>query len=84
LRHKQEPSSLHLNVALMECDSEASLEEALLLLRDLSLHLHRVNLHTVAFPARELPLIRRALEARQCYPRVIGEPTPNPPPEEPS
>ncbi len=75
-------ATLHLRVALLECDSAVTLEETLLLLQDPSLHLKRVGERAVAFPASELEQVRRALELRQCYPRVVGGAMPAPSPEE--
>ncbi len=71
--HSPSPTTLHLNVALMSCDSEATLEETLLMLRGLPLHIKRVGPAAIAFPVEEMPLVRQALESRQCFPRMVGQ-----------
>ncbi len=68
-------AKLHLQVSLLECDSAATLEETLLLLAALPLHFQRVGARAIVFPARELPLVRDALEENQCFPRIVGQST---------
>lgn len=66
----------------MECDSRATLEETLRLLQELPLHPRRVGERAIAFPACELDAVRQALEARQCFPRVLHSQVPQPSDEE--
>lgn len=66
-------ATLHTNVALLECDSGTTLEETLLLLADLPVHITRVSHTALAFPAAEFAQVRAALEARQRFPTIVGE-----------
>lgn len=68
--------SLHLHVSVLHCDSVATLEETLLHLAALDLHLVRLGAASVGFPATEFHAVRRALEAQSCYPRIVGLPKP--------
>ena len=56
----------------MSCDSATTLEETLLLLEHLDIHLERVGAAAIAFPARELSRVREALREQSCFPRVVG------------
>lgn len=67
--------TIHEGVALLECDSKATLEETLRHLEGLTLHARRVGPRGLVFPARALPAVTRALQAQQCFPRVVGEAT---------
>ncbi len=64
--------TLHRPIAVLACDSSATLEETLLLLRELDIHIKRVGPASIAFPREELPRIQRALHQSACFPRVIG------------
>ena len=65
--------TLHRNVAMLVCDSAATLEETLLLLEDPRLNFRRVGATSIVFPARQMGLLQRALHAASCYPHVLGE-----------
>jgi len=73
--------TLHLNVAVLHCDSPVTLEETLLLLKDLALHIQRVGATSIAFPRAEFAVIERALHDHALFPRTIGK---LPRPTEPS
>lgn len=74
-------ATLHLNVALLECDSPTTLAETLLILEAVSIHAMQVGDAALAFPASELETVRQALEDRQMYPTIIGA-LPGSPPDE--
>ncbi len=65
-------AALHLSVSLLECDSEATLKETLLLLEGLPIHAVRIGDCAVAFPAHQLSIVKGALESQQRYPTVVG------------
>ncbi len=65
-------ATLHVNVALLECDSPVTLKETLLLLESLPVHTMRVGQTALAFPADELPIVHQALVEQQRFPTIVG------------
>jgi hypothetical protein len=63
---------LHVNVAMLECDTSMTLEETLLRLSTLPVHLQRVGDKALAFPAQEFHIVEQALLAEEVYPTVVG------------
>lgn len=71
-----DPSDLtfHVNVSVLHCDSLATLEETLLLLSALPLHVVRLGATSIAFPASEFHMVKRALHEQGRFPRTVGKP----------
>ncbi len=67
----QKPT-IHEGVALLECDSQATLEETLRHLEGLTIHARRAGPRALVFPSSELVSVARALHAQQCFPRIVG------------
>jgi hypothetical protein len=68
----RERPTIHKGLALLECDSRATLEEMMRHLEELGLHSRRVGARGLAFPASEVPQVVRALRSQQCFPRIVG------------
>jgi hypothetical protein len=67
----QKPT-IHEGVALLECDSQATLEETLRHLQGLTIHARRIGPRALVFPSGELSAVSRALHGQQCFPRIVG------------
>ncbi len=65
---------LHKNVSVLHCDSHITLQETLLLLKDLPIHVRQVGAAAIAFPASEFELVRQALHKQGIFPPVEGSP----------
>lgn len=65
--------TVHEGVSLLECDSQATLEETLRHLEGLAIHARRVGPRGLVFPTTELAMVARALRAQQCFPRIVGK-----------
>ncbi len=66
---------IHRGVALVMCESSAVLEETLRALDTASLsklHMQRLGDRALAMPAHEIEIVRRALEERGIYPKIVG------------
>ncbi len=66
---------VHRGVALVMCESSAILEETLRALDSSSLsqlHMQRLGDRALAMPAYEVEIVRRALEERGIYPKIVG------------
>jgi hypothetical protein len=57
---------------MLECDSAITLDETMLRLSILPIHLMRVGDKALAFPASEFHLVEQALLAEEVYPTVVG------------
>ena len=71
----REKPTIHEGVALLECDSRATLEEMIRHLAGLDLHPRRVGARGLVFPSTEVAVVVRALRSRECFPRVLGPTT---------
>ncbi|MBA2664449.1 MAG: hypothetical protein H0U74_19335 [Bradymonadaceae bacterium] len=63
---------VHRGVALMMCESSAILEETLLAVDTSELHVQRLSDRALAMPAHQIEIVRRALEGRGIYPKIVG------------
>lgn len=66
---------IHRGVALVMCESSAILEETLRAVDASSLsqlHMQRLGDRALAMPAHEIEIVRRALEERGIYPKIVG------------
>lgn len=66
---------IHRGVALVMCESSAVLEETLRAVDTSSLsqlHMQRLGDRALAMPANEIEIVRRALEERGIYPKIVG------------
>ena len=77
-RHKLQPPRVYSRGAAGAAD--AGLQETLLLLSQLPIHLLRVGDCALAFPANEFHLVQGALLGEQLFPTVVGQ-LPKTPPE---